>query len=698
MAKMMGDLSYSATLHGDLPVYGKDHAQKFAGASWVSAVTRPLHEQIVSRTGFPAERVPVIWMGVDTAQLHPKTEHRVVGRFQFVTVARLIAQKGHHDALQAIALLRASGLQVGYVIAGSGPFEGEIRGEISRLGLEEVVSMAGNLSEDGVRRLLESSDAFVLPSYGLGEAAPVSVMEAMACGLPVIATRIGGTPDMIRHLEDGWLVPQNDVESLSAALGTIARDQELRARLGKAAREKALAMFDHKVNAGKLLDWITGRSVDAIRRPQDHVGNILLIMEQCNPLWPSVPRVAFEIYRHLAEITGVTLVTHARNREGLRGCLPDADIHFIEESAAVQRYYSLVSKLAGGRGTNWPLLHALGYPVYAEFDRQVYEQFGWRVADGQFRAVMVTTPILPRYPYSISKACRNVPFILGPVNGGLPFPKGFGRIASQEYAGFNFLRRIGQLLPGYAETYRSADRILAGSEFTLGWLRRTFPESSQRMVWMPENGLGRRFFIRKSIRGEATPELNILFAGRLVPYKGADILLDAVAMAQTRTKRNLRLRIVGDGPMRKSLERQAGKLGLAEAISFSGQVTPEQMPAEFEKADLFCFPSVREFGGAVVLEAMASGTPCVVVDHGGIGEYVTEACGVKVKPESRTYLVVRFADAIVRASVDESWLEQMSDGARVRAEEFSWEAKVRRIEAIIAEVTEERAGPKQLAA
>jgi len=71
LAKCLGDLPYSLTLHGDLPVYGKDHVRKFAGASWVSAVTRPLHQQIVERTGFPASKVPVIWMGVDVMRCTP---------------------------------------------------------------------------------------------------------------------------------------------------------------------------------------------------------------------------------------------------------------------------------------------------------------------------------------------------------------------------------------------------------------------------------------------------------------------------------------------------------------------------------------------------------------------------------------------------------------------------------------------------
>jgi len=108
--------------------------------------------------------------------------------------------------------------------------------------------------------------------------------------------------------------------------------------------------------------------------------------------------------------------------------------------------------------------------------------------------------------------------------------------------------------------------------------------------------------------------------------------------------------------MRDSLERQAVRLGLSEEVEFAGLVSPEQMPEEFLRSDLFCFPLIREFGGAVVLEAMAAGTPCVVVDHGGIGEYVTSECGIKIRPQSREYLVIRFADALIRLSADQDLL------------------------------------------
>jgi len=127
-----------------------------------------------------------------------------------------------------------------------------------------------------------------------------------------------------------------------------------------AAREKALALFDHKRNAAKLLDWMNGQQSPEPSLAGPGRQNLLLVMEQCNPLWPSVPGLLLKFTGILKEITGVTLVTHARNREGLMARFPEADIHFIEESVPVRNYYHMVSKLVGGRGTELAIAPRFG--------------------------------------------------------------------------------------------------------------------------------------------------------------------------------------------------------------------------------------------------------------------------------------------------------------------------------------------------
>ncbi|MEM6392459.1 MAG: glycosyltransferase family 4 protein [Planctomycetota bacterium] len=170
-----------------------------------------------------------------------------------LTVARLNPTKGHTHALAAIKTCVDQGLDIRYRIAGNGPNEQAIRDTIAELNLEDRVELLGSVSEDRVLELLHDADAFVLPSFGLGEAAPVSVMEAMATGLPVVCSIIGGTPDMITTEHDGILTPQQDEAALADAFARLAKDPALRQRLGSAARTTATERFDYRRTANRLL-------------------------------------------------------------------------------------------------------------------------------------------------------------------------------------------------------------------------------------------------------------------------------------------------------------------------------------------------------------------------------------------------------------------------------------------------------------
>ena len=257
LCRTLGGPTYSLTLHGDLPVYGKDHTSKMRSAAFVSAVTRPLQDQIVHQVGLPRERVPVIPMGVDTDRFRDEgLRSHLPDRLHMATVARLNPTKGHEIALEAMRLALNQGCDLRYTIAGEGPHRNVIEEQVRRLDLADRVAMPGILSEKAVLRLLQEADAFVLPSFGLGEAAPVSVMEAMACGLPVICSLIGGTPDMITSGVEGVLVEQKDVAGLESAMLMLASRPDRRAEMGQAARRRAVSTFDYRTHAKALRDRI----------------------------------------------------------------------------------------------------------------------------------------------------------------------------------------------------------------------------------------------------------------------------------------------------------------------------------------------------------------------------------------------------------------------------------------------------------
>ncbi len=258
LAYILGDLSYSLTLHGDLAVYGTDHKAKMARAKFVSAVTAPLQAALRAEIR-PDLPCPVIWMGVDTTQFIPDPTARATrptDRLEVVSVARLNNTKGHRFFLRAMAQLRSEGIDLHYRIAGEGPERAAIEAEIDRLGLGAQVTLLGAVDEAEVIRLLQSSDMLALTSIKQGEAAPVAVMEAMSCGLPAVCSIIGGTPDMIEDGVDGFLVPQEDTEAIAAATRQLASDPARRHAMGKAARAAAQAKFDYRSTAKALYDQI----------------------------------------------------------------------------------------------------------------------------------------------------------------------------------------------------------------------------------------------------------------------------------------------------------------------------------------------------------------------------------------------------------------------------------------------------------
>jgi glycosyltransferase involved in cell wall biosynthesis len=142
---------------------------------------------------------------------------------------RLGPQKALGVALEAVAEVPSMSL----VIAGDGPDRGALEARARDLGVDERTRFLGSVSRDVVLRLFRAADATVLSSSW--ENLPHTVLEALAVGSPVIATAVGGVPEVVRDGENGLLVPPNDADALAAALRRLLEDDELRRRLADAA-------------------------------------------------------------------------------------------------------------------------------------------------------------------------------------------------------------------------------------------------------------------------------------------------------------------------------------------------------------------------------------------------------------------------------------------------------------------------------
>lgn len=262
-AKAMGGPRFSLRLGGDLEVYGKDHQAKMAAATMVFPAARINQTQVEEEIGLPQESLLWTPLGVDSRRFVPTERQSKPGvqvPLRLVTVARLNPAKGHSHAIAAVAELRRRGVSIHYSIAGGGPYEVELKRQVADLQVMDCVDFLGPLGESQIIALLQSADVFLLPSTGIGEASPVAVIEAMSCGLVVVSSEIGGTPDLLRSGIEGKLVPPGDVAAIADAVQELAQDSTARARLGKAARLRVESDFDCSQVAKRMLIAIRERA------------------------------------------------------------------------------------------------------------------------------------------------------------------------------------------------------------------------------------------------------------------------------------------------------------------------------------------------------------------------------------------------------------------------------------------------------
>lgn len=211
-------------------------------------------------------------LGVDTAALRPNPVSN--DAFTFSSVGRFVEKKGHLFSIRAFDLLRRRhpARPCRLTIIGDGPLLSEARELVSSLERENEIDLPGALLHEEALARVRRADAFLLPSItaadGNMEGIPISIMEAMALGKPVISTIHSGIPELVSSGEDGILVPERDVEKLSAAMEQVITDEALSVRLGIAARAKVKRDFDGE-NQGERLRQLYKLALTAFGHKSD---------------------------------------------------------------------------------------------------------------------------------------------------------------------------------------------------------------------------------------------------------------------------------------------------------------------------------------------------------------------------------------------------------------------------------------------
>lgn len=235
----------------------------FAESEIITAHTEYASEKI-QQLGCPERLIRRLPCGIDLSEFASRTRLKSEGPLRVITVGRLVEKKGYATSIQALGALTQQGIDFRYQIIGSGPLRESLRNLAAEHSISGQVELLGAQSSQEVRRLLQESDVFLLPSItasdGDTEGAPVSLMEAQACGLPVISTLHAGIPEIVVDGVSGFLVREHDIAQTAEALSRLANDPQLRTRMGQQGRTN----MEHRHNIDQLNELLVDYYQEAI--------------------------------------------------------------------------------------------------------------------------------------------------------------------------------------------------------------------------------------------------------------------------------------------------------------------------------------------------------------------------------------------------------------------------------------------------
>jgi len=260
---------YSFTAHAyDIYMISRMLPAKVSSASFVvtCADTNRRYLAGLSENG-AARRIHVNYHGTDLSRFAPVARERGT-QFRVMSCGWLKEYKGFHYLLDAVAKLAAKGIDVRVDLAGDGPQRPYLEAKAADLGISDRLTLHGYLGHEQLIELYRRSDVFALPSvvmgrYGRQDVIPNVLAEAMAVGIPVVGTNVGGVAELIDTGVNGFVVPERDADALAEALETVWKDPARAAQLAQAGRKKVESIWDRDVNLGELAGLIDAYVPDA---------------------------------------------------------------------------------------------------------------------------------------------------------------------------------------------------------------------------------------------------------------------------------------------------------------------------------------------------------------------------------------------------------------------------------------------------
>nr|WP_196837237.1 glycosyltransferase [Zhihengliuella flava] len=597
------------------------------------------------RAAYPrlAHKVHLLYNGLELARFPYRDPAPTVGRLRVAAVGRLVEKKGFAHLIRVAALLRAQGCDLEVRIAGDGELAHDLQARIEQTGAP--VALLGARTQAEVRELLDWADVFAAPCVvgadGNADGLPTVLLEAMAMGVPCVATAVTGIPEAIIDGHTGVLLEPGDDDGLAAALRSFAAPAaaERSVRLARSAR----ALIEERFNAARQ-----GRALAALEsHPEDDLAGRRVAYVCVDPGIPVFGSKGASV--HVQEIIralrarGADVRLYCTRRGDTRDGGAPADLAEIDVTEVpVER-----AEAAGGR----ELAQRAAAATLATAIRQ----------DG-------ADVVLERYSLFSTVledlAADGVPGILE-VNAPLIDEQRTHReLIHESLARQTLIRQV-----------RAARRTVCVSEPVAAWVNASVEAAGD--VRVVSNGVNTdriRPAADRGSRAQVGADVEAVFVGTLKPWHGVESLIDAVA----RSAGQWRLRIVGDGPQAPALRERAAAHGPATAarITFVGAVPPSDMCEQLAAADLAVAPypeagsAESYFSPLKIYEYLAAGLPVVGSRVGQVPNIVDDGVTGTLVPPSDADALAEALDALAADPVRRA---AMGRAGRARAvAEHDW--------------------------
>jgi|GEM_PF-255856 len=604
--------------------------------------------------------IPVVSWGIDNARLtYSKQEARnkiglLQNEYVFGFFGYILPQKGFQFLLQNLSKLNNYKI-LAIIHSDKIGEEDSIRKQIKDNNLNNIIIRYGFASENDLALYISACDAVLLPYKRdfIGESGIMSL--TLSHEIPLIASNVGKVGETIKQHNLGIVFePESNLEFIKA-LDKFSNFSKNEIELIK----KNINLYISKNSWGEI-----ARQHLSIYKNRKL--KILICAYACQPhgclKWagPGEMILGWNMVLQISKNNKAYVLTHTANRkdieqEKINNSKDNLNFYYI----SLPKQFDFLLNFEGGLH-----LYAYLWQIKAYFvAKKLHKENNFDI----FHHVTFANDWLASY----IGAFLPIPYIRGPGGGAHKTPKEF-------LSEYSFINRFWQKIRGFSQYILRHDPIfLIGRKKAKAILLCLYesleimPNKFKDKTYLfPVNGVSKDdLFLLSKNKDNKSNDFIILSAGKLFSIKGFALAIKSFKLFSDRVK-NAKLIIVGDGPEKNNLIKIVSMLNIENKVIFKGWEPRQKLFNDMVNCDVFLFPSLRDGGGSVVVEAMAAGKPVVCLDIAGPGFHINENWGIKINPINPEQVINDIADALSKLYFNRDLLANLGKRARERAEEF----------------------------